>query len=164
VKDPSEPFHFRFPDLNGRMVSDADPRFRGKVVIVSIGGSWCPNCRDEAPFLESLYRKYHSRGLEIVLLSFEEAEQLSNPARLRAFIQQYGIEYPVLLAGETGELNAKLPQAVNLNAWPTTFFLGRDGRARSVHAGYAAAASGEFHDKLKEDVTALLERLLAEGV
>ena len=163
VKDPTEPLHFRFADLNGNMVSDTDARFHNKVVIVAIGGSWCPNCHDEAPFLVELYRKYHAQGLEIVALDFEEPDQLANATRLRAFIQRYGIEYPVLLAGETSELNAKMPQAVNLNSWPTTFFLGRDGRVRSVHAGFAAAASGEFHTRLREDVTALLERLLAEN-
>jgi thiol-disulfide isomerase/thioredoxin len=163
VQDPTERFRFRFPDLNGNVVSDADARFRDKVVIVAIGGSWCPNCHDEAPFLMDLYRKYNGRGLEIVELSFEEADQLKDPTRLRAFIKRYGIEYPVLLAGETSELNDKLPQAVNLNAWPTTFFLGRDGRVRSVHAGFAGLATGEFHRQLKEDVTALVERLLAEN-
>ncbi|HLK69987.1 MAG TPA: TlpA disulfide reductase family protein [Bryobacteraceae bacterium] len=163
MKDPTERFHFRFPDVNGRMVSDEDARFRGKVVIVAIGGSWCPNCHDEAPFLEELYRTYRSRGLEIVGLSFEEADQLKNPTRLAAFIKRYGIEYPVLLCGETEELQAKLPQAVNLNAWPTTFFLGRDGRVRSVHAGFAGRATGDFHRELKEEEKALVERLLAEN-
>jgi peroxiredoxin len=162
MKDPTEPFHFRFPDLNGNVVADTDARFQGKVVIVAISGSWCPNCHDEAPFLADLYRRYHARGLEIVALSFEEADQLKNPTRLRAFIKKYGIEYPVLVAGEPGELNAKLTQAVNLNAWPTTFYIGRDGRVRSVHAGFAAAASGQFHEDLKREVTGLVERLLAE--
>ena len=162
VQDPTEAFHFRFPDLTGKMVADTDARFRGKVVIVAIGGSWCPNCHDEAPFLMELYRQYHAQGLEIVGLSFEEGDQLKNPTRLRAFIQKYGIEYPVLVPGEPSELNAKLPQAVNLNAWPTTFFLGRDGRVRSVHAGFAAKASGEFHEQMREEVTRLLERLLTD--
>jgi peroxiredoxin len=147
----------------GHIVSNTDARFRNKVVIVAIGGSWCPNCHDEAPFLVELYRQYHSRGLEIVAMSFEEAEQLNNPTRLRAFIKRYGIQYPVLLAGQQSDLDAKLPQAVNLNAWPTTFFLGRDGRVRSVHAGFAGAASGEFHRQLKEEVNGLVERLLAEN-
>jgi peroxiredoxin len=143
------------------MVANTDARFRNKVVIVAISGSWCPNCHDEAPFLMELYRKYHALGLEIVALSFEEADQLNNPTRLRAFIKRYGIEFPVLLAGETSEWNDKLPQAVNLNAWPTTFYLGRDGRVRSVHAGFAAAASGDFHRQLRAEVTELLEQLLA---
>jgi peroxiredoxin len=162
VKDPTEPFHFSFPDLDGHPVADTDARFQNRVIILAIGGSWCPNCHDEAAFLADLYRRYHGQGLEIVGLSFEEADQLKNPTRLRAFIRKYGIAYPVLLAGEPSELAAKLPQAVNLNAWPTTIFIGRDGRVRSVHAGFAAPASGEFHTQLKHEVTTLVERLLAE--
>jgi thiol-disulfide isomerase/thioredoxin len=79
VSNPAEPFRFSFPDLNGRMVSNTDARFEGKVVLVNISGSWCPNCHDEAPFLAGLYEKYRSRGLEIVTLSFEEPEQLAKP-------------------------------------------------------------------------------------
>jgi thiol-disulfide isomerase/thioredoxin len=163
IKDPSEPFRFALPDLNGRIVSSADPRFRGKVVIVAISGSWCPNCHDEAPFLEELYRRYRSQGLEVVMLSFEEADQLRDPARLRAFIRQYGIEYTVLLGGEPSELAAKLPQAVNLNSWPTTFFLGRDGQVRAAHAGFPGSASYEFHTRTKQETAELVEHLLAEN-
>jgi thiol-disulfide isomerase/thioredoxin len=164
VKDPTEPFHFSFPDLNGKIVSDTDARFQNKVVIVAIGGSWCPNCHDEAPFLVELYRKYHSRGLEIVSLMFEEEDQLKDPVRLRAFIKKYGIEFPVLLCGQQSDLSAKVPQGVNLDSWPTTFYLGRDGRVRSVHAGFASAASGEFNTALREEAGSLIERLLAERV
>ena len=162
VKDPSEPFRFSFPDLSGKVVSNTDDRFRGKVVIVSISGSWCPNCHDEAPFLVELYRKYHVQGLEVVSLSFEEAAQLKNPTRLRAFNKRYGIEYTVLLPGEPKELTDKVPQAVNLSSFPTTFYLGRDGRVRGVHAGFPGAASGKFHEEAKTEITADVERLLAE--
>jgi len=162
VQDPSEPLRFSAPDLHGRTWSEAD--FRGKVTIVAIGGSWCPNCHDEAPFLVELYRKYHGRGLEIVELSFEEADQFRDPSRLRAFIQRYGIEYPVLLAGETSQLNAKLPQAVHLDSWPTAFFLGRDGRVRAVHAGFSGRVTGELHEEMVGEVTSVVERLLAETV
>jgi peroxiredoxin len=162
VKDASAPFTVSFPDLEGRTISLSDPRFRGKVVVLAISGSWCPNCHDEAPFLEDLYREYRDQGLEVVALSFEEAEQLKTLARLRAFIKQYGIDYTVLVPGEPGQLAEKLPQAQNLNSWPTTFFLGRDGRVRSVHAGFAGRASGEFYTQTKHEVTDLVERLLGE--
>jgi thiol-disulfide isomerase/thioredoxin len=162
VKDPTEPLRFSFPDLSGRIVSNTDPRFAGKVVIVTIGGSWCPNCHDETPFLVDLYKKYRSRGLEIVELSFEEEAQLKDPVRLRAFIKRYGVEYTVLLPGEPKELNDKVPQGVNLNSFPTTFFLGRDGRVRSAHAGFPGKASGKFHEEATHEITALVERLLAE--
>ena len=163
VKDPTEPLRFSFPDLSGRTVSNTDEKFRGKVVIVNIGGSWCPNCHDEAPFLAELYKKYKGQGLEIVLLSFEEAEQMKNPARVRAFIKRYGIDYTVLVPGEPRELADKMPQGVNLNSFPTSFILGRDGRVRSVHAGFPGPASGEFHKQTKAEITATVERLLGES-
>jgi peroxiredoxin len=162
VKDASEPFHFSFPDLNGKLVSDTDARFKGKVVLVNITGSWCPNCHDEAPFLADLYRKYHAEGLEIVALSFEEADQLKDPTRLRAFLARYGIEYTVLLGGTTDEAPAKLPQAKNWDAWPTTFFLGRDGRVRNVHVGFPSKASGELYTEATHEFTEQVQHLLAE--
>ena len=74
---------------------------------MNISGSWCPNCHDEAPFLAALYKKYRAKGLEIVTLSFEEADQLANPTRLRAFIETYGLEYTVLLAGRAGSARTR---------------------------------------------------------
>jgi thiol-disulfide isomerase/thioredoxin len=162
VKDPTEPLRFSFPDLDGKIVSNTDPRFAGKVVIVAIGGSWCPNCHDETPFLVELYKKYKSRGLEIVELSFEEEAQIKNPVRLKAFNKRYGVDYVVLIPGEPKELNDKMPQGVNLNSFPTTFFLGRDGRVRSTHAGFAGKASGKAHEEQTAEYIALIERLLAE--
>jgi len=162
VKDPTEPFRFSFPDVDGKIVSNTDARFAGKVLIVAIGGSWCPNCHDETPFLVELYKKYRKQGLEIVELSFEEEAQIKNPVRVKAFNKRYGVDYTVLIPGEPKELNDKVPQGVNLNSFPTTFFIGRDGRVRSAHAGFAGKASGKFHTELKDEVTALVERLLAE--
>src|SRR5688572_24172099 len=143
VKDPTEPFKFAFPDIAGKIVSSTDERFRGKVLIVAIGGSWCPNCHDEAPFLSELYTKYQSRGLEIVELSFEEeAQKAKGYPRLLAFNKRYGVNYTVLLAGDQGDLQEKVPQIHNLNSFPTTIFVGKDGLVRAVHAGFAGAVSG----------------------
>jgi thiol-disulfide isomerase/thioredoxin len=163
VKNAKEPFHFSFPDLSGKLISDTDPRFHNKVVLINIMGSWCPNCHDEAPFLEEMYRKYRARGLEIVALSFEEQDQLKDPTRLRAFIQRYGTEYTVLLCGTTDEAKGKLSQTENWDAWPTTFFLGRDGRVRAVHAGFPSKASGDLFTQGKREFTDQVERLLAES-
>jgi thiol-disulfide isomerase/thioredoxin len=163
VKDASQPFRFSFPDLNGKVVSNTDAQFQGKVVLVNVTGSWCPNCHDEAPFLAELYRKYHNQGLEVVALSFEEDDQLKNPTRLRAFMKEYGIDYTVLLAGTPDDRDAKLTQPVNLNSWPTTFFLGRDGRVRFVHAGFPGPASGELYRKAAHEFNSQVESLLAEN-
>jgi len=162
AKDPNRPVDLQFPDLNGTPVSLSDARFRGKVVILSMTGSWCPNCHDEAPFFVDLYRTYHDRGLEIVLLAFEEAGQLANPVRLKAFLKQYGISYPVLLVGEPKDLSAKLPQFEDLYAFPTSVYIGRDGRVRGTHAGFSGKATGALYTQTIEEITRTVERLLAE--
>ncbi len=163
MKDPFQPLAFSFPDLNGQMVSNTDARFRNKVVLINISGSWCPNCHDEAPFLVDMYRKYRDRGLEIVALSFEEPEQLRDPTRLRAFIQKYGIQYTVLLGGETKSAGEKLTNALDWDAWPTTFFVGRDGLVKSVHAGFPSAGSGELYRQTKQSFIATVEALLEQN-
>jgi thiol-disulfide isomerase/thioredoxin len=162
VKDPEARLDLQFPDLNGTPVSLTDARFRGKVVILSITGSWCPNCHDEAPFLADLYEKYRDRGLEIVLLAFEEAGQLADPVRLKAFVKQYNITYPVLLAGEPKNLGTNLPQFEDLMAFPTSIYIGRDGRVRSTHAGFSGKATGELYAHTTDEITRRVEALLAE--
>jgi thiol-disulfide isomerase/thioredoxin len=162
VKDPNAPITVQFPDLSGTPVSLSDARFRDKVVILSITGSWCPNCHDEAPFFAELYRKYHDQGLEIVLLAFEEPGQLANPVRLKAFVKQYDIAYPVLLAGEPKDLSAALPQFEDLYAFPTSIYIGRDGRVRGTHAGFSGRATGALYTQTTDEITRTVERLLAE--
>ena len=162
VRDPRQPFPFSGKDLDGKLVTNLDPRFRGKVVLVNITGSWCPNCHDEAPFLAELYSKYHAQGLEIVALDFEEPEQITNLTRLHAFIQRYKLDYTFLIAGIPAELNQKLPQVENLNAWPTTFFLNRQGHVRRVETGFPSSGSTEYHSDVKAAYVQSIETLLAE--
>jgi thiol-disulfide isomerase/thioredoxin len=136
-------------------------QFKDKVVILAIGGTWYPNCRDEAPFLVELYRKFHGQGLEIVGLNFEASGSLSDDKpRIDSFIREFSVPYAILYAGAIGEVTEKLPQIENFGAYPTTVYLGRDGRVASIHAGFASTATGEAHTDLEHDVTELLQRLL----
>ena len=68
----------------------------------------------------------------------------------------------MLLAGEPDDTATVLPQAVNLNAFPTTFIVGRDGRARAVHAGFPSPGSGKFYEKAEREMRQEIERLLGE--
>jgi thiol-disulfide isomerase/thioredoxin len=162
VRDPNEKFTFSFPDADGKIVTNEDPRFKGKVVLAIVTGTWCPNCHDEAQYLVQLDKKYRAKGLAIVALDFEEPEQQGSLARQHAFVKQYGVKYTYLIAGAPAEMWEKVPQAVNLNTWPATIFIGRDGLVKSIHAGFASPASGEFNRQLKQEFTAKIERLLAQ--
>lgn len=165
ITDPSKPFKFKFPDLDGKTVSSDDARFKGKVVVAVVTGTWCPNCHDEAQYLVQLHKKYRDQGLEVVALDFEEiAEQESGYKRARAFIEKYGVQYPYLLGGDPVEMWVQVPQAENLNSWPTTFFIGRDGLVKRVHAGFASPASGEFYKQATQQFDETVRTLLAEPI
>jgi thiol-disulfide isomerase/thioredoxin len=163
VRNANEKFAFNFPDADGKLVSSDDPRFKGKVVLAIVTGTWCPNCHDEARFLVQLDKKYRDKGLAIVALDFEEPEEQGNLTRERAFIKEYGVNYTYLIAGAPSEMWEKVPQAVNLNTWPATIFVGRDGLVKGIHSGFASQASGEFNDQLKAQFTAKIEQLLADN-
>jgi thiol-disulfide isomerase/thioredoxin len=162
ARDPKEKFTFNFPDVEDKLVSSDDPRFKGKVVLAIVTGTWCPNCHDEAQYLVQLDKKYRGKGLAIVALDFEEVEQQASLSRVHAFVKQYGVKYPYLIAGAPAEMWEKVPQLTNLNTWPATVFVGRDGTVRAVHSGFASPASGQFHAQLKKEFTERIEQLLAE--
>jgi thiol-disulfide isomerase/thioredoxin len=162
VRDPNEVFTYSFPDIHGKVLSNDDPKFKGKVVLAIVTGTWCPNCHDEARYLVDLYNKYHDQGLEIVALDFEEPDQQASLKRVNAFIREYKVPYTYLIAGAPADMWDKVPQAVNLNTWPATLFIGRDGKVKATHAGFASPASGEFNAQLKAEFTSNIERLLKE--
>jgi thiol-disulfide isomerase/thioredoxin len=163
--DTTMPFRFAFPDLDGRLVSERDPRFRGKVVVVDVFGTWCPTCHDAAPELVRLYRKYHERGLEIVGLAYEVSGDTAVDRRqVRRYREKFEIPFTLLLAGinDTEAAAATLPQLQGFTSFPTTIFLGRDGKVRRIHAGFYGPATGAQHAKQVRAWEGEVERLLAE--
>ncbi|MBI1762546.1 MAG: TlpA family protein disulfide reductase [Acidobacteria bacterium] len=162
MSNASEPFLFNFPDLNGKVVAWDDARFKNKVVVVSITGSWCPNCHEETPYLQELYARYQKQGLEVVALAFEYTGEVSRDLeQVRIFAQRHGVQYPMLLAGSTEDAPKKLPQLINFGAYPTTLFIGRGGLVKRIHAGFEGSATGERFTKLKSEIEALVKELLA---
>jgi thiol-disulfide isomerase/thioredoxin len=159
-------FDFAFPDLSGRTVSSKDPQFRGKVLIVALAGSWCPNCHDEAAFLAPLYKDYRGKGLEIVSLMFEHFGDFPRAAEATLrFRQHYDIEYTTLIAGisDKDEAAKKLPMLRSFVAFPTTIFIDRKGNVRKIHTGYTGPATGDHYVQFVNEVKTTLDQLLAES-
>ncbi|MCW5964687.1 MAG: TlpA family protein disulfide reductase [Bryobacterales bacterium] len=164
VKDPEEPFRFAGVDLDGKQVASTDSRFAGKVVVVTITGTWCPNCHDEAPVLVDLYKRYKDQGLEIVGLAYEYTGNVERDLELlRIYRTRHSIEFPLLLAGTTepGEIARTLPQLVNFGAYPTTIYLNRDGKVDYIHAGFESKVTGDRHAKLVAEIEERVKHLLA---
>jgi thiol-disulfide isomerase/thioredoxin len=165
LKNPEGRLTFSFPDLEGRTVGIADERFRGKVLIVNIFGSWCPNCNDEAPLLADFHRRFAGQGLEIVGLAYEYTGKAERDRiQVKRFGERHGITYPLLLAGTSDKkaAAATLPELNAILAFPTTIFIGRDGRVRKIHSGYAGPATGDHHRLLVAELEATVQELLNE--
>jgi thiol-disulfide isomerase/thioredoxin len=163
--DTTTPFRFAFPDLSGRVVSNTDPRFRGKVVLVDVFGTWCPTCHDAAPTLVRLWNRYHGRGLEIVGVAYEvTGDTAVDGALVRRYRDKFHIPFPLLFGGisDPQEAAATLPQLEGFGAFPTTIFLGRDGKVKRVQAGFYGPATGEQHARLVAEIEREVERLLGD--
>ena len=163
LKDDNETFDFEFPDTNGDIVSNKDPRFAGKVVILNLFGSWCPNCGDETVFLLELYEKYHDDGLEIVGLANEYTGNFVKDRDIvLVYREKYKIEWLLLIAGTSDkeEATKTLKHFDKILAFPTTVFIGRDGKVKNIHTGFNGPATGVYYENLKIDFIEIIESLL----
>ncbi len=158
-------FSFKFDDLEGNSISSNDPLFDNKVTLIVLFGSWCPNCNDEAPVLNTWAKEYGPQGLEVIGLAFEFS---GDPDRDRRILQRYAerhhIEFPILLAGvsDKAEASHALPDISAVLSYPTTIFLGRDRRIRWIHSGFAGPGTGQHHVELVAEMEKRVTELLAE--
>jgi thiol-disulfide isomerase/thioredoxin len=165
MRDPKARFNFSFPNLDGQDISLSDPQYQGKAVIVSLGGSWCPNCHDEVALLPDLQQKYGAQGLEIIGLMFE---QFDDAAQVREAVARYRdrwqVPWPLLLTGTTLQDPDKprLPQLNGIHGYPTTLFIDRKGIVRHIHTGFSGPATGAHYTELASDFEKLARALVAE--
>jgi len=156
---------FSFPSINGDTVSLSDEKYKGKVVIVQVMGSWCPNCKDETAWLAEIHNKYNSQGLEVIALAFEKARDnyiaVKNIKKLKDY---YGAKYDFLLAGPADKTKAGETLSVlnHIIAFPTTIFIDKKGVVRKIHTGFSGPGTGEEYDKFTKEMDVFLKILLEE--
>lgn len=149
---------FQLPDLDGNVVSLEDERFAGKVVLVDLWGTWCPPCIEQLPHLIAWQKEYRDEGFEIVAIDFATfipgTEEEYREA-MKEYASEKGINYTVLLGGETGEVEKVLPMLKGFKGFPTVLFIGRDGKVRGAKWGFLESETGYYGDTI--------EGLLREG-
>lgn len=153
----------KFPTLDGELTSLADPRFAGKMKIITIFGSWCPNCHDSALYLAELHRRYASRGLSIVGLAFELTGDFERDAKqVRRYVQRHETPYPVLLAGlaDKKQASKRLPILDRVRSYPTTIFLNDKDEVITIHTGFSGPATGDAYKRLRVRFEAIIEQQL----
>lgn len=164
AKDPGAKVSFSYPSAPGKPVSLDDPEFANRPVVVAISGSWCPNCHDEAPVLEEVWRKYRGKGLAVVALSYEYTEDADRSFRqIARYRERHGLTYPVLFAGTTKGAAASAPVSL-LEGWkgyPTTLFLDRSHRIVKAHSGFDGPSTGARFAAQKKELEAAVKEILA---
>jgi thiol-disulfide isomerase/thioredoxin len=160
--------NFSFPDSKtGKMISINDDRFKNKVVVVQILGSWCPNCMDETKFLSEYYNKNHQRGFEVIGLAYERTPDFkASQKALKPFEKRLNVQYPILITGvavsDTNLTQKTLPQIKKIKAFPTSIFIDKKGHIRKIDSGFNGPATGEYYTKFKKEFEEFVEKLLAE--
>lgn len=158
---------FKFPDLNGRMVSLSDAVFKNKVIILQILGSWCPNCMDETGFLSPWYIQNKARGVEVVGLAYERTTSFADIKRLlKPFITRFHVTYPILATGVTTTDSLRtektIPEIRQIVGFPTTIFIDKKGMVRKIHTGFNGPGTGEHFEMYKKEFNELVNSLLRE--
>jgi thiol-disulfide isomerase/thioredoxin len=167
LKGTENRLNFGFPDLDSNIVRVNDAKFKNKVVVVQIMGSWCPNCMDETSFLSQYYKENKQKGVEIVGLAFEYSTDFAKSKRsLTRVKERFNVNYPMLITGVTSSDSLRtekaLPQMTSIIAFPSMIFIGKDGTVRKTHAGYSGPATGIHYAEFKKEFDDYVNSLLNE--
>lgn len=161
LKEGYDKFDFSFPQEGGEKVSLSDKRFKDKVTVVQILGTWCPNCMDEAKFLKDF--KAENSDVEVVGVAFERKadEEYAFP-KIRHFKGRFAINYPVVLGGSVEEASEKLPQLNHVMSFPTSIIIDKKGNVRKIHTGFSGPSTGKYYEDYVKEFTELINTLNAE--
>ncbi len=165
LKPGSNNIQFSLPTPNGEQISLSDGRYKNKVIVVELMGSWCPNCLDESRYLAPFYKKNKSKGIEVIGIAFEYSNDIkvSGP-KIENFKKRIGIDYPIVFAGQPNEetIAKVLPNLDKLNGYPTTFIIDKKGIVREIHTGFSGPGTGVYYTDWIHEFEKTIQKLLNE--
>ncbi len=156
---------FKLPTTSGEQISLQDERFKNKVIVIELMGSWCPNCLDESRYLAPFYKKYKDKGVEVIGIAFENSPDIAIAGpKINNFQKKIDITYPLLFAGtaEDKTIEKVLPMLSKMNGYPTTFIIDKKGIVREIHTGFSGPGTGKYYADWISDFEHTIQSLLAE--
>ncbi len=125
-------------DMNGDSVTLAS--LRGKVVLLNVWATWCAPCREEIPFLQTLYEKHRGDGLEIIGVSVDARGQEES---IKGFVNDFKMTYPVWRDPDERVQSLYLALGV-----PASYIIDREGVLRWRHLGIVRETDTTFANAL----------------
>jgi thiol-disulfide isomerase/thioredoxin len=165
IKEGYDNFEIEFPNTSGEIVELSNAKYKGKVVVIQILGSWCPNCMDETRFYTDWYHRNKDRGIEIIGLAFERKADIDYAtSRINQMKEKLGVNYEVLIAGTTSQESRAeaLPMLNKLLSFPTSIILDKEHNVRKIHTGFSGPGTGEYYQKFVEDFNLFMDKLISE--
>jgi thiol-disulfide isomerase/thioredoxin len=106
-------------------------QYKGKIVVVDFWATWCGPCRELIPEVKELYEKYHDQGLEVVGVNLDKQS-----SDLSEFLDKEKLPWANVVGEEKdGKVSFPLAEKYGIEAIPTTFVVGKDGKILSVDHG-----------------------------
>lgn len=167
LKEGYETIDFSFPNTNNVIISPTDPKYKGKVLVLQLSGTWCPNCMDETKFLSGWYNENKDRGVEIIGLAYEAKDDFAYASgRVKKMIDKLNVNYDYVIAGtkDKSEASKTLPMINRVVAFPTTIFVGRDGKVKKIYTGFNGPGTGIYYQRDVEHFNETINELLSENI
>jgi len=164
LKEGYSKIAFDFPNTEGKNITLEDDRFQGKVKILQIMGTWCPNCRDETDFLLEFLENNPSEEIAVIALAFERYEKKDKALEaIKNYKKRMDIPYDVVLAGPSGKEEAarSLPMLNRILAFPTLIVLDRNNDIEWIHTGFNGPATSKYSD-FKNKFDSVISELIKE--
>lgn len=114
-----------FTTLDGKKIGPGE--LRGKLVLVTFWATSCGICLQEMPDLIATYRRYRSRGLEVIAIAMYYDE----PEQIRAYMAKHRLPFPLVFDQDS----ALAKEFEDVRATPTTFLIDRSGKRISRTVG-----------------------------
>ncbi len=167
LKEGYDKIDFKFPDVNGKLVSPSDEKYQNKVVILQLFGTWCPNCMDETKFLSPWYKENKDRGVEIIGIAYEQKPEFEYASeRVKKMVAKMDVEYDFVIGGtrDKAEASKTLPMLNRVVAFPTTIYIGKDGKVKKIHTGFSGPGTGIYYQRFIERFNETVNELLNENL
>ncbi|ASU33931.1 peroxiredoxin family protein [Mucilaginibacter xinganensis] len=165
LKEGYKTFDFSLPGVDGEKVSLKDDKYKNKVVIVTIGGTWCPNCMDEAGFMAPWYKKNKNRGVEVIGVQFErKADPAYVKNAMENFKKRFGIEYTEVFGGlaDKKAVAESFPALNTFLSFPTILFIDKKGNVDKIYTGFTGPATGQYYTTFIKEFNGEVDKLLGQ--